>query len=76
MVGHVIVTRLSGARARHNEGLEPTNPSPGKMAMFFRSVAGYMLPTFAGGNSRAQPGVSGPHVQKEAAPSSGDKTSL
>jgi hypothetical protein len=58
------------------ERKEPKNPSPGKMALFFRSVAGYMLPSFAGRNSPAQPGVSGPHVLKEAAPLSSDKSSL
>jgi serine/threonine protein kinase len=50
------------------EKREPRSPAAGKMASFFRSVAGYMLPTSLGKNPRSQSGVAVPEAEEHKAP--------
>jgi serine/threonine protein kinase len=48
-----------------NDVCEPGGTAPGKFASFFRSVAGYFLPTFAGRNSLAHPRVPDPGARNQ-----------
>jgi serine/threonine protein kinase len=54
---------------------ESRSPATGKIASFFRSVAGYMLATSVGKNPLSQPGVAAPEAPKRSAPSSDERRS-
>jgi tRNA A-37 threonylcarbamoyl transferase component Bud32 len=54
---------------------EPRGMAAAKIASFFRSVAGYMLPTSAGRDSPSQPGVAAANVHKGTAASSDENRS-
>jgi hypothetical protein len=47
---------------------EPRSPARGKMASFFRSVVGYMLPTSVGQRPPSEPDVGAGDVQGQPAP--------
>ncbi|HLJ96141.1 MAG TPA: serine/threonine-protein kinase [Gemmataceae bacterium] len=53
-----------------------TNPPTGKMASFFRSVAGYMLPSMVGGHSSSQSSAAVPDAREPAVPSPGAHRSV
>ena len=50
---------------------EPKGPVTGKIASFFRTVAGYMLPTSVGKSPLSHPSAAAPETQEPMAPSSG-----
>jgi hypothetical protein len=58
------------------ENKEPQKPARGKFASFFRSLAGYMLPTSVGKVPLSQSGVAAPEPTEQMAPSPAENRSI